>query len=313
MTVPEESTATQPDAQGTRVEDVRRIGFIGLGTMGRPMAGQILAAGYELTVYDVAPTAVADLRDAGARAAASPREVAAASDVVICMLTHPDVVREVLLGADGVAHGVRPGAIVIDMSTSGPDVVRECAEALADRGARVIDAPVGKGPWAAEKGDLTILAGGEADVIGRAEAVLRCVGSEIHHCGPLGSGQVIKLANNLVSCANIAILAEAYALTRRAGADTDVLVKVMSHTSADSWQLRNTLIAKVLKGDLSPMFKLGLATKDMRLLEDLAGRLSAPFGCGRSALDWYERAEEKGMTDQDWGAVILVDEPNWQA
>lgn len=283
-----------------------KVGFIGLGAMGRPMATQVLCGGYELTVYDIDSEAIAELVDAGAKGADSPRAVAADSDVVICMLTHPDVVRQVVLGADGVIDGVRPGSVLVDMSTDGPEIVKECAAALADKSVDVIDAPVGKGPWAAEKGELTILAGGDDQVIDRVKPILSCIGSDVRHCGPLGSGQVIKLANNLVSCANMAILAEAYALTRRAGADGDVLVDVMTGTSADSWQLRNTLIAKILQDDVTPMFKLGLAAKDMRLVKDLAEGVEARFDCGKGALAWYETAEADGRSDQDWGAVALV-------
>jgi 4-hydroxybutyrate dehydrogenase / sulfolactaldehyde 3-reductase len=292
------------------MNEIERVGFIGLGTMGSPMAKQIVDAGYDLVVYDVDRRAVDRLRQAGAREAADPSEAASKADVTISMLPDPDAVRAVLLGHDGVIHGAPAGSIVVDMSTSGPDVVRECARALAERDVAMLDAPVGKGPWAAEKGELTVLAGGDLDVLRRVEPVLRCVGSEIHHCGPLGSGQVIKLANNLVACANMAVLAEAYSLTRREGADTEILVKLMPHTSADSWQLRQTLIGKILEGDLTPMFKLKLAAKDMRLLAQLAEGLDVRFDCGRGALHLYEEAEELGHGELDWGAVVLVDEPD---
>jgi len=286
--------------------DSVRVGFIGLGLMGTPMATQVLRSGFALTVYDVDATAVAKLVAEGAQAAATPRELAERSDLVVCMLPHPDVLRTVLLGPDGVVAAAPAPTAVVDMSTSGPGVVTECAKELSARGVAMADAPVGKGPWAAEKGELTILYGGDDATFAVAEPVLAAMGSAIHRCGPLGSGQVIKLANNLVSCANMSVLAEAYALTKAYGADTDVLVEVMPQTSADSWQLRNTLIAKILQGDLSPMFKLGLAHKDMRLILELAESLGTTIDAGRGAYRWYDTALREGHGDHDWGAVALV-------
>ncbi len=286
-----------------------RVGFVGLGAMGTPMAEQILNNHATLKVYDVDGAAVDKLVEKGATAAPTPRELGTQSDLVVTMLPHPDVLLEVTLGDDGLADGLAPGTTLIDMSTNGLHAVKSVGAALAERGVKMVDAPVGKGPWAAEKGDLTVLMGGEESDCRAVEWLLSMMGSQVLYCGPLGSGQAIKLANNLASCANMAVVAEAYALAEAAGANLDVLVDVMPGTAADSWQLRNTLIGKVLKGDFSPMFKLGLARKDMRLIVEMAEELGAPSACARAGLDWYDQGAEAGHSDLDWGAIILASNP----
>jgi 3-hydroxyisobutyrate dehydrogenase-like beta-hydroxyacid dehydrogenase len=287
----------------------KRIGFIGVGTMGGPMAGQILQKHGQVTVFDVVPAAVDALVALGAKPAGSPKEVGESSDIVITMLPHPDVFREVVFGDDGLIHGLKGGALVIDMSTNGIEAVREAEKGLEPRGIKFMDAPVGKGPWAAEKGELTILMGGDEATCREAEWVLGMVGSKLYHCGPLGAGQVVKLANNLASCGNMAVLAEAYALAKAGGAKMEVLTEVMPTTSADSWQLRQTLNGKILKGDLSPMFKLKLANKDMRLILEMEEVFGTPTEVTKGILDWYARGEQAGYGELDWGAILLVSNP----
>ena len=293
--------------------DSKRVGVIGLGAMGAPMADQILRKHGQVTVFDVVPAAVQKLAAAGAKAAVSPKDVGESSDIVITMLPHPDVFRDVVLGKNGLAEGMRAGSILVDMSTNGIAVIQEVEKELQPKGIKVMDAPVGKGPWAAEKGELTILMGGDEAVCREAEWVLGMVGSKLYHCGPLGAGQVVKLANNLASCGNMAVLAEAYALAKAGGANLDVLAEVMPMTSADSWQLRQTLNGKILKGDFSPMFKLKLANKDMRLIVEMAQTLGTPIQVGKGVLDWYERGESKGHGELDWGAILLVSNPELKA
>jgi 3-hydroxyisobutyrate dehydrogenase-like beta-hydroxyacid dehydrogenase len=287
----------------------KRVGFVGLGAMGSPMAKQVLAKHGQIAVFDVDAKAVKALTEAGATSAMNPRELGASADIVITMLPHPDVFRNVVLGKDGLAEGMKSGSILIDMSTNGTAVLQEAQKALAPKGIRLMDAPVGKGPWAAEKGDLTILMGGDESVTREAEWLLGMVGSKLYHCGPLGAGQVVKLANNLASCANMAVLAEAYALAKAGGARLDVLTEVMPQTSADSWQLRQTLNGKILKGDFNPMFKLKLANKDMKLIAEMAKSLGTPMQVTAGALDWYEKGERAGHGELDWGAIILVSNP----
>lgn len=285
----------------------KRVGLIGIGTMGGPMAGQILQKHGALTVFDADPTAAQAL--AAASVAGSPREVGAASDVVITMLPHPDVLSDVVLGEQGLIHGLAAGATVIDMSTSGMAAVQALGAALGERGIKMVDAPVGKGPWAAEKGELTILMAGDEADCRAVEWLLSMVGSTVYYCGPLGAGQAVKLANNLVACGNMALLAEAYKMAAEGGAKLDVLCEMMPFTSADSWQLRQTLNGKVRKGDFAPMFKLKLAAKDMRLIVEMAERLGTPIACGRAVLDWYDQGMQADLGELDWGAIMLTANP----
>ena len=286
-----------------------KIGFIGLGAMGAPMAEQILRKHGFITVFDVNAAAVETLVKKGAQAAVSASALAQSSDIVVTMLPHPDVLREIVTGDNGLFAGASAGMTLIDMSTNGISVVKDMHALLSKKAVKVIDAPVGKGPWAAEKGDLTILMGGEEPDCRAVEWLLNMMGSQVHYCGPLGSGQAIKLANNLASCVNMSVVAEAYALAKAAGADLAVLTSVMPQTSADSWQLRHTLIGKILQGDFSPMFKLGLARKDMQLIVEMAAQLGVDVPCSKASLDGYNRAVDQGLSDLDWGAVILNSNP----
>lgn len=273
------------------------------------MAQRLVDAGAQVRVFDIAADAVRFFTAKGVIAAATPRELGAWADLLIFMVPHPDALRDNLLGAQGAIHTLRPGSVVIDMSTNGPAVVRVCGAALAARGIEMIDAPVGKGPPAAATGELTILMGGKREVCTAAEPVLRHFGTELHYCGALGSGQVVKLVNNLVSCANAAVLAEACGLAHKSGVDLGVLTKIMAGTAADSHQLRHMLIGKALKGDFDPAFKLRLAHKDMRFALQMAQELDATSACTGAAVDWYERAAAAGHGELDRAALMLLVDP----
>lgn len=288
----------------------KNVGFIGVGTMGRPMAERLVAGGLDIRVFDVSAQATKHFTDKGIVAAISPRHLATWANILIVMVPQPEHVRECLLGGEGAIHALPPGSLVIDMSTSGPSVVRECGQRLAERGIQMLDAPVGKNPAAAARGDLAILIGGDPDTSRSVKWLFEHLGSELHYCGPLGSGQVVKLLNNMVSCSNAAVLAEAYALARKANVDWSVLSEVMSGTAADSWQLRNTVIAKALKNDFQPAFKLALAKKDMSLALQMAEFFDAENGCVRGALSWYERADAKGFGELDRAALMLLADPS---
>jgi 3-hydroxyisobutyrate dehydrogenase-like beta-hydroxyacid dehydrogenase len=172
------------------------------------MARRIQGQGVNLTVYDIDPAAVRRLTDMGAHAAASIRELGERSDIVMLSLPHPSVLKEVALGTEGLIHVLAPGSIVCDTSTNGRDAVLEVGAELAEKGIRMVEGPIGKGPWAAERGELTIMMGRDREALREVEFVFRHIASELYHCGPLGPGQVLKLANNLASCANLAVAAE---------------------------------------------------------------------------------------------------------
>ena len=288
----------------------KRVGWIGLGDLGGAMARRIQSQGVRLTVYDLDPAAVRRLTDLGATAAGSISELAEASDIVMLSLPHPTVLYDVCLGVGGLIGALAPGSIVCDTSTNGRDAVVEVGAKLAEKGIRMVEGPIGKGPWAAERGELTIMMGGDRETLAEVEFLFRIVGSDLYHCGPLGAGQVVKVANNLASCANLAVAAEAYALAAKGGADLDVVAKVMPLTAADSWHLRNTVIAKILqRHDFSPVFKLKLARKDLQLAVAMAESLGLPSACARGALDWYDRGHEAGNDDLDQSAIMLDTNP----
>lgn len=287
-----------------------RVGYIGLGAMGGAMATQLIKAGLrQVTVFDVDNDAVDRIVAAGATRGESPEHVARESDVVITSLPHPDIIESTVFGEHGIAKGLKEGGVYVDMSTSGLTSTRDLGKRLSVMGVSMIDAPVGKGPWAAEKGELTIMCGGKRSECDSLRWLFDIMGSDVHYCGKLGAGQAAKLANNLVSCANISVLAEAYTLAVRAGVDIDVLMKVMPGTSADSWQLRHTLIEKVLHADFSPMFKLKLAHKDMKLIQEMASDMSVFAPCADSAMLWYEAGLAKGFGEEDWGAIVSTANP----
>lgn len=287
----------------------RRIGFIGLGLMGSGMATNIARKNGQVNVYDVDPAAVERLVAAGATAKATPREVAARSDTVLMSLPHPDITRAVVLGADGVARGMAAGGVVIGLSTDGRDAVREVAAALKAKGVHFVDCPVGKGPPAAAAGDLTLFASGEREVCRQVEPVLAMIGSKIYYCGPLGAGQAIKLANNLLSCGYGALIAEAYAMAKKAGADMQIFCEALPQTAANSWPLQNVFVAKAFKGDFSPYFRLAAAHKDYQLIVAMAKSLGTPSHAAEAVLGYYERAAAAGHSDKDFGALALVTNP----
>lgn len=290
----------------------RSVGFVGLGDLGGAIARRMLDCGVSLTVFDPDKGALDRTTCRGGRGVQSPQAVAAVCDLVMCCLPHPRILKEVVLGENGLIHGLRPGCVVMDLSTSGPETVLEVGEALAAKGVSMIEGAVGKGPWAAEKGDLTIMLGGDQTICCEIEGLIRLVGSNIYYCGPLGAGQTVKLINNLVSCANLAVAIEAITLAIKSGVDLDLVMEILPQTAADSWHLRNTVINKLLENaDFTPIFKLKLAQKDLQLAIDMAEKLDAPHTCARGALEWFNQGAESGMGNLDQGAILLTANPDF--
>ena len=283
-------------------------GFIGLGTMGAPMARNILAKGHKLVVLDTNAAAVAALVSAGAAAARTPREVAAASDIVITMLPDAPDVERVALGADGVVAGLRPGSVYLDMSTIDPATTRRVGEAVAARGAAMIDSPVGKTADAAVAGTLTLMVGGDAAVIARCRPLLDCMGTDFFHCGELGAGQTMKLINNLLATAVSEASIEALVAGRKSGLTLDVMLKVLSTTMAWNNALAIALPKRPLAGDFQPGFMMKLALKDCRLALAMVESLGVDAPVGRAAFASVEEAVQRGLADADVGALLKLRE-----
>ena len=284
----------------------RSIGYIGLGMMGGGMATHLLKSGYPVTVYDPNDQAIEAVLEFGAERGASPSDVAARSEIVVSSLPNPGIVEAVALGEGGIIHGAKPGTVYIDMSSIEPNTTRRVGAALAVRGVEMLDVPVGKGPPAAAKGDLTLMVGGDPRVVERVADVLDTLGSKRFYCGPLGAGVTTKLVNNLVSTAICALTGEAMAIGVKAGLEPEVLLAVMSNTAADSAHLRNAIANRVLTGDFAPTFKLSLAHKDLGLATALAGALGVPSLMGAAAYQLHALAMEAGLGDEDQSATIKV-------
>ena len=286
------------------------VGFIGLGTMGAPMARNVMRKGHSLVVYDVQAAAVRALVEAGASAAATPREVAAASEIVITMLPDAPDVERVALGSDGVVEGLKRGAIYVDMSTIDPATTRTVAAAVAAKGAAMIDSPVGKTADHAVAGTLTLMVGGPADVVARCRPVLDCMGTDFFHCGELGAGQTMKLLNNLLAAAIGEASVEALVAGTKAGLSLDLMMSVLKTTMAWNNQLAISMPKRSLAGDFKPGFMMKLAHKDCRLALQMVDSLGVKAPVGHATLATLTEGLQRGLQDHDVGAILkLREEP----
>ena len=284
------------------------VGFIGLGTMGGAMARNVLKKGHRLVVHDTHAPAVQALVDAGATAAASPREVAAASEVVITMLPDAPDVERVALGAGGIVEGIRSGAVYIDMSTIDPATTRKVGAAMAAKGVAMIDSPVGKTADAAVSGTLTLMVGGPADVIARCRPLLDCMGTDFFHCGELGAGQTVKLINNLLATCIAEATFEGLVTGIKAGLALDTMVSVFKTTMAWSSQLGVAMPKRPLAGDFSPGFMMKLAHKDCRLALQMTESLGVSAPVGRATLASLTEGLDRGLANDDVGALLKLRE-----
>lgn len=294
------------------MNSTKRIGFVGLGLMGSGMAMNILKKHGQLNVFDLDQSAIGQMVALGAQQMQSVRDLAAHSDIVVLSLPEPSISLAVVLGTDGtdgLMHGLAPGSTVIGMSTDGIEAVRAMHSALAAAGINYVDCPVGKGPPAAASGDLRIFASGEPEICDSLHWLLSMMGSKIDHCGPIGAGQAIKLANNLLSCGYGALISEAYAMAKKAGANLDIFCDALPQTAANSWPLQNVFVAKAFQGDFTPYFRLSAAYKDYRLVVAMAEALGTPIWTARTVLDYYVAAAEAGHGERDFGALALVNNP----
>lgn len=285
-----------------------KVGFIGVGVMGGPMALNILKGGHELTVFDRSQEAVAKLVQAGAKAAATPKEVGAASDIVVTMLPEPQHVEQVVLGDDGVAAGLRPGGIVIDMSTIDPQTTRRVGDVLRQRGMEMVDSPVGKTSEHAATGTLTLMVGGNKEAIDRAMPVLKCMGTDTFFCGGPGTGHAMKITNNLLATTIMMANTEALAIGIKSGLTLELMQEVMRTTMAWNQQFAVAMPKKAFVGDDSPGFAIRLACKDVRLACDLAQSLGFEPLVGRGAQKTMEKAIAQGLGDRDTAAIMFARE-----
>jgi len=252
------------------------VAFVGTGIMGGPMACNLLAAGYVVTVHNRTRSKAQAALDAGAAWADSPAQAAAKVDVVITCVTDTPDVQAVLLGPDGVIEAARPGMVCIDMSTISPDATVKMARRLAEKGVQLLDAPISGGQKGAIEAKLSIMVGGPVEVVERVRPILEAMGRTITHCGPVGSGQTTKLANQVMVIHTLMSMAEGLAFAEKAGLDLETTLAATSAGAAGSHSLK-VLGAKVLAGDMAPAFMVDLQLKDLRLVLDHARRIGQPL------------------------------------
>lgn len=253
-----------------------KVGFIGTGIMGAPMARNLLKAGYSETVHNRTKAKAEELLTEGAIWAASSADVAHNSDVVITCVTDTPDVRQVLLGENGVVEAAKPGLICIDMSTISPAATKQMGQILRTKGVTLIDAPVSGGEIGAIEGKLSIMVGGPKKAVEKVRPIMEVMGRTVTYCGPLGSGQMTKLANQIMCIHTIMSIAEGLAFAEKAGLDLETTLKVTSAGAAASHSLK-ALGPKIIAGDFKPAFMVDLQQKDLRLILECAEQLKQPL------------------------------------
>jgi 3-hydroxyisobutyrate dehydrogenase-like beta-hydroxyacid dehydrogenase len=283
-----------------------RVGFIGLGRMGAPMAANIARAGFPLSVHNRTPARLADFAaEHRAAQAADPASLASAVDVVVTMLADDAALREVVTGTRGILEGLRPGSLVIDMGTVGRRAILELGEAIAAAGSELVDAPVSGVPKVATEGRLTIMAGGSPEALERARPVLEAMGERIIHVGPQGTGAAMKLAiNTAIHGLNLAV-SEALVLAERAGIERLTAYEVFVSGAISGPFVMNRRSVFERPGEGPQPFALDLAAKDVRLALELAGEVGAPLEQAALNLDVLQRASGAGLGQLDESAVAV--------
>jgi 3-hydroxyisobutyrate dehydrogenase len=292
------------------------IGFIGTGTMGLPMVGNLLKKGFAVVAYDAVPAALDGAVKLGARAAASSADVARRSEVVVTMLPSSSHVEAVYLGPAGVREAIDSGRLCIDMSTIDPAVSRRVAAALAERGVRFIDAPVSGGVPRATDGTLAIMIGGGKKDVDDARPVLAAMGANLIHVGGVGSGQVAKLCNNLIAGVAAVAVSEAFRIAEGFGVDAKVLTDVISKSSGNTWVMEHMHpVAGIVPrsastNDYAPGFMTDLMAKDLGLAVNAARELRIPVAVAPAAQQVLRLASSHGLGRRDFTSIYLFLKPS---
>jgi 2-hydroxy-3-oxopropionate reductase len=282
-----------------------KIGFIGLGIMGKPMARNLIKAGFPLTVHNRSRAKVDEVVRDGAVAAASPAEIAAGADIVITMLPNSPDVEAVALGPHGVKEGAKAGQLFIDMSTINPIVSQKIAKELEPLGVAMVDAPVSGGEKGAIDGALSIMAGGKPEDFERALPVFNALGKTITHMGPLGAGGFTKLANQIIVAINLTAIGEALVFGAKAGVDPQKMVRALSGGLAGSKCL-DQKSEKILTGDFAPGFKIDLHFKDLNLIQDAARSIGVPIPTAAFVEQLFSALRVRERGGMDHSAVVTL-------
>jgi len=283
-----------------------KVGFIGLGRMGRGMASNLAKKGFELVVYDINPEPVRALEALGARRANGVAGVAQASDVVITMLPASPEVEAAVVGPDGILANGRAGQVIMDMSTVEPKTTDLIAKAAAEKGLSVVDAPVGRLAAHADRGESLFMVGASDADFARVKPMLDAMGTTVHHCGPVGTGIRTKLVNNYLAIILCQLNAEALALSQRFGLDLATTLDVLHGTTATNGQLKVNWPNKVLAGDTSPGFTIDLAHKDLTLILQAANAARVPVPVAAAAREAFSTARARGYGGADFSTMVDV-------
>lgn len=280
-----------------------KIGFIGLGIMGKPMAKNLLKAGYQLVVHDVNPAPVKELAAAGAEAASSAKEVAQKAEVVVTMLPNSPHVKAAVVGPNGVLEGAKPGMTIVDMSSIAPLAAKEVAAKAAEKGVEMLDAPVSGGEPKAVDGTLSIMVGGKKEVFEKCKAFLSKMGTSVVLCGDIGAGNVTKLANQIIVALNIAAMSEALVLGAKAGVNPEIIFKAIRGGLAGSAVLE-AKAPMVLNGNFKPGFRIELHIKDLANAVETAHEVGVPLPLTSQVMEIMQALKVDGKAGNDHGGII---------
>ena len=282
-----------------------KIGFIGLGIMGKPMAGHLIDAGYELVVHNRNRDAVDELVGRGATEAHSGKEVAEQSDIVLTMLPDSPDVESVALGEGGIIEGVHEGLIFVDMSTIAPSVTTQVGEVLSEKGVQSLDAPVSGGDIGAQNATLSIMVGGDADTFNTVKPLFDIMGQSAILCGPLGAGQTVKACNQILVAVTIAGVSEALTMGTKAGVDPIKIVQVLSGGLARCGVLENRG-ERMVNGDFDPGFRIRLHYKDLNIIQKTSNDFDVPLPVTSEVFELFKTAMVKGRGELDHSGLLTV-------
>jgi len=287
--------------------EIKKIAFIGLGVMGRPMALRLAQAGHEIAVYDINPQAFAEFKSyINCRIASSPADAAQNAGYVFTMLPDSDFIDEALFGTNGAAASMPKNALLIEMSTGNASRFMKTVERLQAMGLRAIDAPMGRTPTDAAKGDLLVLVGADEATLNEVKPLLENFGKDIMLIGPVGNAIKLKLINNYMSMVSMVLTAETLMFAGKLGLDRDTTVKVLQNTVAGRGQINVNFPKKVLAGDITPDFPLSLGLKDISLAIELAKTEGVPLFLGGVSRELFSLAKPWGRSQQDCTAMLLL-------
>jgi 3-hydroxyisobutyrate dehydrogenase len=285
-----------------------KVGFVGLGNMGNPMATNLIKAGHQLTVHDLRREAATNLLEMGATWADTPRDTVPGNEVVFTSLPVPRDVEAVVLGENGILEGADRSSVYLDLSTNSPTAIRRIHDVCAAKGVTVLDAPVSGGVYGAAAATLAVMVGGDRAVFDRMKPTLDAIGSHVVYCGPIGNGMVCKICNNLLSMGIGVLMSEALTLGVKAGVDLAVLADVIANSSGGNRRLTEKFPRYLFKGNFQPGFATALAAKDVRLATDLGREYGIPMELSNLVDQRHVEAMHRGWGPEDSDAVARIQE-----